>query len=264
MRVGVTIGTLAVAEAVTDGLLATANTLSAVTGRASQIGVRAFERIGRHLGVVEGFDLERLGHVARIALALWLGEAELARVDVAMTTRTLARSAAIGRAMTAKSISLRRSMTAVARGFGVCAGQRPYAMVDSGRVPPTLGVAVRTTTGPHLRRELITVRVLVTVGTNHGSELEVGAGPLAYMAARARHRLMPPPQRKARPCVLLDRERRRPKPMLVVAARAIGLAECPSMGVTVTVVALVELELPISSLRGELGRVTAFARDAPM
>lgn len=255
MWVAVAVGTCAVAEPVADGLLAAPKTLPLMAGRTSQIAVSAFERIRRHLGVVERFDFERLRRVTCVAGTLRLAQTELTCVHVAMTTRALTRGTAIGPTMTTQTILLRRPMTAVTRGLGVRACERPRAVVDAGGVPPALGVAVRTATRVHLRRKLITMRVVVAIGASHGGELEVGAGAFPSMAARARHGLVPPLEWETCSSVLLHGEGRGPEAMLVVTARAVGLAERPPMGVAVTVVALVELKLAVSTLQRELGRM---------
>jgi hypothetical protein len=184
----------------------------------------SLERIGSELGMVERLDLEGLGDMTSIARALRLAEAELPSVNVAMTACALARRTRIGRTMTAQPILFRRSVTAVACGLGMRARERPCAVVDAWGVPPALGVAVRATTGTHLRRKLIAVRVVVTVGASRGGELQARAGALASMAARARHGLMSPAERESRSSVLLYGEGRGPEAMLVVTARAVGLA----------------------------------------
>ena len=61
--------------------------------------------------------------------------------------------------------------------------------------------------------------------------------------------------------MLLHRERRGPEAVLVVTTRTVRIAETASVGVAVTVIALLEPELPISPLRWELGRVAALARN---
>lgn len=264
MRVAVAIGALAVAEPVPNGFLPAPQTLTTVTGDTAQIAMCAFEGIGSQLGVVEGRDLERRGCVTHVTPALGLGEAKLTCMSVAMTAGALAGGAAVGRTATAQAILFGRSVTAVTCSFGVRARERPSAVVDAWGVPPALGVAVRATTRAHLRRKLLTMRVIVTVRTGRGTQLQVRAGALPSMAARARHGLMSPAERETCSGVLLHGEGRGPKAMLVVTTRAVGLAERAVMGVTVTVVALIELELPVSALQRQLWRVAALACDIPV
>lgn len=64
-----TVGTFAVTEAVPHRSRAVAQSLSLVTRRALESIVSAFERIFGEPFVIEAGNLERLGGVARIALA---------------------------------------------------------------------------------------------------------------------------------------------------------------------------------------------------
>jgi len=215
--------------------------------------MRTFKRIGGELGVVERIDLERLGDVTGVAFSFGRSEPELPRVNVAMTTRALARRARIRRSTTAQSILLGRGMTAVTHRLGMCAGQRPCAVVDAGGPPTPFGVAIRAPTGAHLVCELRSVWVVVAIDAGVRGELEVDAGPFALMTARAGHRLMLPLQGEPRAAVLLYAKQRRPEAVLVVTGCAIHLAERPAMRVAMAVGALVEVELPETTFGGKLG-----------
>jgi hypothetical protein len=74
----------------------------------------------------------------------------------------------------------------------------------------------------HLDRELIAMRVVVAVDATLCAELQVVAGPLAFMTARAANRLMFAVQRELCAAVLLHSEQRRPEPMLIMARGAVG------------------------------------------
>lgn len=248
-----------VAESVPNGLHSPSKPLLEVACGAPQISVGAVEGIGRQLGVREGLDLEGLGGVTSIAGTLRLGETKLPRMNVTMTARALGRGPTVGGAPTAQPIFLRRAVAALASGLGVRAREWPFAMVDARGVPSDVGVAVRASASTHLRSELITVRVLMTVGTSKCAELQTGPGTLPSMTARTRYRLMPTPEWKTRSRMLLYRKGRWPEAMLIVAARTIGLAKRPAMDITMTVAALVELELSVSPLQWELGRMAPLA-----
>jgi hypothetical protein len=213
----------------------------------------AFERIGGELGVVERLDLERLGDVTGVAFSFGRSEPELPRVNVAMTTRALARRARIRRSATAQSILLGRGMTAVTRRLGMGAGQRPCAVVDARGLPAPFGVAIRAPTGAHLVCELRSVRIFVAIDAGVRGELEVDAGPFALMTAPAGRRLMLPLQGESRAAVLLDAKQGRPEPVLVVTGCTIHFPEGPAMGVAMAVGALIELELPETAFGGKLG-----------
>ena len=116
----------------------------------------------------------------------------------------------------------------------------------------------------HFSGELIAMGILMAIDATPRSKVQVVAGPLALMTARAADQLMFTVQRKLRATVLLNGEQCRPEPVLVVTARAIGRAKAASVDVTMTVGALLEPQAPISPLRRKLGRVTTLTRDVPM
>jgi hypothetical protein len=172
MWVRVAIGAFAVAEPVPNRLCSASKPFLPVARPALQIGMHAFERIGRNARVVEGLDLEGGGGVTRVAGALWVGETELPSMGVTMAARALAWSAAVGRALPLQSVLLGRTMAAVARGSGVGTGERPYTVVDPRGAPPTLRVARGAPSLAHLHSELLTMRVVVTIGTSRRRKLE--------------------------------------------------------------------------------------------
>ena len=105
----------------------------------------------------------------------------------------------------------------------------------------------------HLDRKLLAVGVVMAVDATHRPELQIVARSFASVTARAADRLMFAVQRKLGAAMLLNREQCRPKPVLVMAAPAIGGSEAAAMGIAVTVRALLKLQAPISPWRGELG-----------
>jgi hypothetical protein len=108
-------------------------------------------------------------------------------------------------------------------------------------------VALCAPSSPHLVGKLIAVRIVVAIGALRGRELEIGARPFACVAARAWNGLVLPKKRELRSRVLLNGEERRPEPVLVVAARAIGFPERAAMGVAVAIGALFEPQLPVAT-----------------
>jgi hypothetical protein len=161
-----------------------------VTGSALELLVGTFERIGCELLVVESLDLERIGDVTRIARAFGRGETKLPRVHIPVAPAAFTGRASIGRAFAAQPVSFGGAVAAVAGGLGVGAGQRPGAVVDPRRLPPSLGMAVSASPVAHLGCKLIAVRVVVAVDAALCPELQVVAGPFALVTTGAADRLM--------------------------------------------------------------------------
>lgn len=166
-----TIGALAISEPIPHGTLPTTQALALVTGCACELLMLAFQGIGRDLGMVERFDLESVRDVASITLTLGRGETKLSGMNVAMTSRTFTRRTPVRRASVARQILRGWGVTAVTGGLGMSAGQWPTAVIDAGCVPPALRVTVRASPIAHLDRELIAVRIVVTIRTRGGTKL---------------------------------------------------------------------------------------------
>jgi hypothetical protein len=134
-----------------------------MTPEALQLGVDTFERIIRKGHVIERVDLEGRCDVTHFALSLGRSEPKLSGMNVAVAAGAFPWSAPVRSASATHPVALRGSMTAIAGGFSVGAGQRPGAMIDPGRVPPRRGMAVGTPAIGHFGGELIAVRVPVAV-----------------------------------------------------------------------------------------------------
>jgi hypothetical protein len=223
-----------------------------VTGSALELLVDTFERIGCEFLVVESLDLERIGDVTRIARAFGRGETKLPGVNIPMAAPALTWRTAVGCPFSTEAVLFGRTVTAITRGLGVRACQRPGTVVDLWRIPPVLGVAVGTAAIAHFDRELITVRIVMAVDASLRPELQIVPGSLSLMTTRTTNRLMLPVERKLGPTVLLDGEQRGPEPVLVMATSAVGRPEAAAMGVAVTVRALLETQASIPPLHREL------------
>jgi hypothetical protein len=125
-------------------------------------------------------------------------------------------------------------------------------------------VAVGAAAVAHLDRKLIAVGVVVAGDATLCPDVQVVAGPFALVTAGTADRLMLAGQRELGATVLLHGEQCRPKPVLIMAAPAIGDSEAASMHVLMAVRTLLKLQTPISPLHGELRRMTTFARDLPV
>lgn len=254
-----TVGAVAVPKTVSHDLHPASQTLFLVTADAFQLRVSALERIVGELPVGEGLDRERLGDVTGVTLAFGCAEPKLTGVNVPVASRTVARRPAVRRTSPAEPILFRGTMAAVAGRLGVSAGQRPGAVVDLGGAPTALGMAMRTAPVAHFAGELIAVRIVVAVDAALRFQVQFETRPLCAMATGARCSLVPPQEGEASPAVLPDGELRRPKPMLVVARRAVRVSKRPAVHVSMAVTALLELQAPISPLGGKLGRVALVA-----
>jgi hypothetical protein len=243
---------LVVAKSVAHGPFSVTEAFAGVTGRALQIGVSTFEGIGRELRVVERFDLERVRPMARVAFADGLAQAELPRMHVTVAAGALARRPPIRGPTATQPVCPRSIVAAVASRLGVRPGERPNGVIDTGRVPSTCRVALRTAALAHLCSELVPVRIFVAVDATLPRELEVVTWTFASMAARARNSLMQPLQRKLGAAVLLHRERGRPKATFIVAGGAVRVAEGAAVHVTVAVPTPIELEPAVPTLDREL------------
>jgi hypothetical protein len=122
-------------------------------------------------------------------------------------------------------------------------------------------MAIGASTAAHFDRKLIAMGVVVAVDATLCPDVQVVAGSLALVAARAADRLMISGQRKLGAAVLLHGEQSRPKSVLVMAAPAIGRSEAASMDVAMTVRALLKLQTPVPPLHWELRQMTTIARD---
>jgi hypothetical protein len=113
----------------------------------------------------------------------------------------------------------------------------------------------------HLDRKLITMRVVVAVDATLCPDVQVVTGSLTLVTAGTADRLMLAGQRELGATVLLHGEQCRPKPVLIMAAPAIGGSEAAPMDVAMTVRAVLKLQAPVSPLQRQLGRMAALALD---
>lgn len=219
-----TVGALAVPEPVAHRSRPAFQALVLMTAHALELGVGPFERIVGELCVCERLDRKRLGGMAGVTTAVGRAEPELPCVHVPVAAGAVARRSTVRRPSTAQPILFRRAMAAVAGRLGVGTGQRPGAVVDFGRIPATLGMAMRTAPIPHLDGELVAVRVVVAIDAALRFQLEIVSRPLCAVATGAGYRLMPPHEGELGPAVLLHGEPRRPESVLVVARRAVSVS----------------------------------------
>jgi hypothetical protein len=244
----VAISAFAIPEPIPDGPLTTPQALGEVTGCACECLVLAFEWVVGELRMVQCADLERIGEVAGIALALGRSQTKLSGVNVTVTSSTLARRTAIGRTAPARPVLLRWAVAAVARGLRMSARERPSAVVNSWGIPSARGMTVGATPLAHLCRELTPMRVFVAVDTTLCLQPEVVVGALSSMTAGARDRQMFAVEGKVGASMLLHREGGRPEPTLVMAGAAIRVAETTAVHVAMAVPTSVELQATISTL----------------
>ena len=125
-----TIRALAIPESVTHGSTATSQARFAMTPRALDFGVNAFEWIVRQLLVVETLDVEGVSQVTGVTLALRRGETELPRVNVAVAAPALTWRTAVRGASSTQPVLLRRGVATVTGRFRVSACQRPDTVID--------------------------------------------------------------------------------------------------------------------------------------
>lgn len=152
-------------------------------------------------------------------------------------------------------------MATITRRGGMRARQWPGAVIDLWGVPSARGVATGAASASHLLGELVAVRVLVAIGASPRLDPKVIPRSLAPMTAAARNRLVFALQLKIRSGMLGNGKKSRPKPVLIVASRAIRRAEFASMGIAVTVGALRILQASIATRRWQLGEMATIARD---
>jgi hypothetical protein len=131
MGIAVTICAFAIPETVSHDPVTTSQSLFRVTGHTLELFVCAFERIACQLCMIESLDLESLGDVTRITLALGRGESKLPGMHIAVAPGALTRRAAVGSPLPAQAVLLRRAMATVAGGLRVRASKRPNTMVDA-------------------------------------------------------------------------------------------------------------------------------------
>lgn len=248
MGVRVAISAFAIPEPIPDGPLTTPQALGEVTGCACECLVLAFEWVVGELRVVQCADLERVGEVAGIALALGRSQTKLSGVNVTVTSRTLARRTAIRPAAPARSVLFRGAVAAVARGLCMGPRERPSAVVNPWRVPSARGMTVGATPLAHLCRKLRPMRIFVAVDTTLSLQLEVVVGALPTMTAGARNRQMFAVEGKLGASMLLHREGGRPETTLIMTGTAVGVAEATAVYVAMAVPASVKLQATISTL----------------
>ena len=150
-----------IAEPVSHYPRAITQSFFAMTPDAFQLAVDAFERIVRKANVIERVDLKGRCDMTDLALSRGRCEAKLPGMNVAVAARAFPWSAPVRRATATHPVARRGSMTAIAGGFRMSAGQRPGAVIDPGRVPSLRGMAVGTPAVGHFGCELFAVRVLV-------------------------------------------------------------------------------------------------------
>ncbi len=230
-----TIGTFRVTKTVSNDFGPATKTFLSMARHTLEIRMHPFEGVIGQLRMVEGFDLERNGHMTCVALSLGRCEAELPSMYVGMTAGTFAWSSAVCCATTAGAVARRGLMTAVTRRAGMNPGQRPRAVIDFGRIPSARGMTARTASLGHFLGELVTMRVLVAIGALPALDPEVVPRPLATVAAAAGNCLVFPLQRKVRAAVLGYGEGSRPKALLIVAGRAVRRAEFASVRIAVAI-----------------------------
>jgi len=235
MRIGVAVGAISVAKAISDDLGAIAEAFPAMTGTALELGMHSLQGVVRQSSMVERLDVEGLGHVTYVAFASWLREPELTGMRIGVTTCAFAWSAPVSCSTATHAVIRRRTMTRVARCLGMGAGQRPGAVVDLGRVPPARRMAARTASFRHLPRELVPVRVFVTIGALPGLHAQVVSWPLGSVTCATRNRLVLSLEWKIRALVLRDGKEGGPEAVLVMAGRAVRGTKLASMYVTVAV-----------------------------
>ena len=196
------IGACRVAETVPNDFGPATKAFLSMTRGTFEIGMHPFEGVIGQLRVVEGFDLERSGHMTRIALSLGRGEAELPSVHVGVTAGAFAGSSAVRCAAPAGTVAWRRLMTAVTWRAGMNSSQRPRAVIDLRRVPSARGMTARAASLGHLLGELVTMGVFMAIGALPALDSEVVPRPLSAVAAAAGNCLMFPVQRKVGAAVL--------------------------------------------------------------
>ena len=196
------IGACRVAETVPNDFGPATKAFLSMTRGTFEIGMHPFEGVIGQLRVVEGFDLERSGHMTRIALSLGRREAKLPSVHVGVTAGAFAGSSAVRCAASAGAVTRRGLMTAVTWRAGMDSGQRPRAVIDLGRVPSARGMTARAAPLGHFLGELITMGVFMAIGALPALDSEVVPRPLSAVAAAAGNCLMFPVQRKVGAAVL--------------------------------------------------------------
>ena len=196
------IGACRVAETVPNDFGPATKAFLSMTRGTFEIGMHPFEGVIGQLRMVEGFDLERSGHMTRIALSLGRREAKLPSVHVGVTAGAFAGSSAVRCAASAGAVTRRGLMTAVTWRAGMNPRQRPRAVVDLGRVPSARGMTARAAPLGHFLGELITMGVFMAIGALPALDSEVVPRPLSAVAAAAGNCLMFPVQRKVGAAVL--------------------------------------------------------------
>jgi hypothetical protein len=102
-------------------------------------------------------------------------------------------------------------------------------------------VAIGAAAVAHFDCELIAMGVVVAVDATLCPDLQFVARPFALVTAGATNRLMLAVERKLGSTVLFDGEQRGPKPVLVVATRAVRGSKASAMNVTMAVPTLLKL-----------------------
>lgn len=185
-------------------------------------------------------------------------------MNVAVTAGALAWRSAIRSSSTAQPVLFRRVVAAVTGGVCVHAGQGPDAVIDSGRFPASLRMAMGAASVAHFCRELVAVRVVMTTSAAPRLQSETISWTFASVTARAWDRLMLALQGEIGSAVLLHGEQSGPEPLLVMAARTIRRSEPSPMHIAMAVPTLLKAKIPVSPLQGQLGGVATRARDLPV
>ena len=139
-------------------------------------------------------------------------------------------------------------------------GERPGGMIDVGPIPPLRAVTMGAASLSHLRRELIAVRVVMTVGTGLFSYGETQPWATFAVALATRHGLVAAHQREVGRVVHVGAECGWVEAMRVVALStlpAITFRKLTSMHIAMTVGALFELQLSISPIRRKRRSMTS-------
>lgn len=250
---------LLVAQPVPDHRRAAPQTLLAMTRHTLEIGMHSLQRIIGQTRVIEGVDLERVRDVTYVAFSQWIREPKLPRMGIPMTTGARSRSAAIGRTAAALPVILGGPVTAIARGVGVSARQRPDAVIDLGCVPPGRRMTAPASSLRHFFGELLAVGILMTVDALSCPHPKIVPGALRRVAVAAWDCLMLAFQGEIGAGMLSDGEEGGPETMLVVARGAIRRSELTTVHVSMTIAARCIPQGTIASRHRQLRKMTSIA-----
>jgi len=233
-----------------------------VTLGARRLLVGARQRPAGHGRVIEVGNLEGLRGVAFPTLQRGPSEAKLPSMDVVVTSAAIPRKAAVARAASRLPVLRRRVMAAIALRGGMCAQERPDAVVDLGEVPSAGVVAVRAASLRHLLRKLIPMRIGVAIAARFLRYLQIDARARARMACGARCSHVPAEERERRCRVEVGTKKRRMKSAGRVAGlafTAVGRSEFALVPILVAIGAPGKGEFAEPPIGREIGSVTAGA-----